>query len=139
MNFEALDLQFSCLTLRAPRPHNLTRFDYDPVNTRSNHCGISFMNRVANLKGTHLVASQSSRHPSTYFPARKCCGMTRLSTIETGPDFNTRAALKLPLQSPLVSPGASLLSSHGGGKDGSWVLSHEVQSREDQSPAHGLQ
>ena len=65
--------------------------------------------------------------------------MSRLSTIETGPDRSTRAALKLPLHSPLVSPGRSLLSSHGGGNDGSWVLSHEVQSRVAQAPVHGLQ
>jgi hypothetical protein len=85
------------------------------------------------------VASQSSLHPSTYFPGSRCEGIKTLSTIDTGPLGRTRAALKFPLQRPDVWPGISLDSSHGGGKDGSGVSSQLVQSRPATGRGHGLQ
>lgn len=85
------------------------------------------------------VASQSSRHPSTYLPGLRCGGISTWSTIDGGPDFSTRAALKFPLHRPEVAPGASLLSSQGGGKQGSGVLSQVVQSRPATGSGQGWQ
>eukprot|EP01050_Picozoa_sp_SAG11_P029334 SAG11_NODE_8219_length_1045_cov_1.270613_1_plen_77_part_10 len=72
-----------------------------------------------------------------HLPGLRLRGMMRLSTIDTGPLLSTRPALKLPLQSPLVSPAGSLDSSHGGGKQGSCVLSHEVQSSQPSAGGSG--
>ena len=76
---------------------------------------------------------------STHFPGLRCGGISTESTTDTGPDFKTRPALKLPLHRPLVWPAGSLLSSQGGGKQGSGVSSQLVQSRPATGIGHGLQ
>ena len=73
----------------------------------------------AQLLQTWAVASQSKRHPSTYFPGFKLRGTLTRSTTDTAPHFEAW----FPEQIPDFSP-----SWHGGSKLGSGVSSQLVQS-----------
>ena len=82
----------------------------------------------AQLLQTWAVASQSKRHPTTYFPGFRFEGTLTWSTTETAPHFDAW----FPEQSPGLFP-----SLQGGSKLGNGVLSQYVQSLPG-VPGHGL-
>ena len=85
----------------------------------ANFCYKFLSTTSAQLLQTWAVASQSKRHPSTYFPGFKLTGTLTRSTTDTAPHLEAW----FPEQIPCLSP-----SWHGGSKLGSGVSSQLVQS-----------